>query len=800
MFRNYFLTAFRNLNRNKLFSAINLSGLALGLACVMLILLFIKDELSYDRFHANVKRIYRVTTINSNEKTGKVNQDGNTGFFQGPKFTQNVPGIRQFVRVRSGAEDIKTGTEIHSQSLLRVDSSFFSVFSFPLVSGDAKTCLLKPQSVVISEDLAKKQFGNKEALGKTVMIKEGNGFVPFEVTAVAKNCPQNSSIKFEMLMPFQMSKEEAANQENWFNFFLNTFVVLDNSANQKAVEAGMQRFYDIDSRESMRILSEKFGEVFAFKTQYKLQPYTDMHLNRDLPAQNGLSDASNPIYSYILSGIAIFILLIACINFINLTLARSVKRAREIGIRKVVGGERSQLISQFMSESFLFCFLSFLMAIVLVEISLPVFNQLANKSLSLSYLLDEQLIAGFFLLFLVTGFLAGAYPALILSSYQPAQTLYNRFYLAGKNYLQKGLVILQFALASFLIIGTFTLHAQFDFLTHEKLGYDDKNLVLVNKDRLTGSEIERLRTELLSNPAIVRVAPKNQGDWGTTAKVNGDSSVNFNYETIDHAFLPTLDIPLVAGRNFSTDFPSDSLKSVLVNEAFVKAAGWKYPLGELVNFWYNENEKYVVIGVVKDYHFQALNEKIRPQLFTMKPDNGYGTCYIRIKPGSETAALKHIEKTFRKLFPLNPYQYVFKNDENRNQYESEAKWKQIMLFSAAITIFISCIGLFGLSVLSAEKRTKEIGIRKVLGASVGSITTALCKDFVVLVLVSLVIAMPLAWVASNNWLQNYSYRISVGWEIFVGSSILVVGIALVTISFQAVKSALANPIKSLRTE
>lgn len=800
MFRSYFLTAIRNLKRNMLFSGINLSGLTLGLACVMLILLFIKDELSYDRFHSGVQQIYRVTTVNHNGKTGQTNKDGNSGYLQGPKFSQNVPGIQRFVRLQSGGEDIKTGSEIYSQSLLRVDSSFFEVFSFPLLSGDPKSCLLKPRSVVLSEKVAIKQFGNLDVVGKTVLVKEDNGFVPYEVTAVAKNCPQNSSIKFEMLMPFQMSKEEAGNQENWFNFFLNTFVVLDPSASQKTVEAGMQRFYDIDSREPMRLLKERFGEEFHFKTEYKLQPFSDIHLNRDLPAQNGLSDASNPTYSYILSGIAVFILLIACINFINLTLARSVKRAREIGIRKVVGGMRRQLIFQFLSESFLLCLISFLLAILLVELTLPVFNQLANKALSLSYLLDAWLITGYFLLFLITGFLAGFYPALVLSRLQPVQTLYNRFFLTGKNYLQKGLVIIQFGLASFLIIGTFIMFAQFNFLTHEKLGYDDTNLVIVEKNRLAGAEIERLRTELLANPVITMVAPKNQGNWGTTAKVNGDSSINFNYETVDHSFLPTLGIKLVQGRNFSPDFPSDSTQSVLVNEAFVKEAGWQKPLGQLVNFWYNENEKYKVIGVVKNYHFQSLSEKIGPQVFTMKPDNGYGTCYIKIRHGSETAALKHIEKTFRKLFPLHPYHYVFKNDENRNQYESEAKWKQIMLFSAAITIFISCIGLFGLSVLSAEKRTKEIGIRKVLGASVANITRTLSADFLVLIMVSLVIAMPCAWLASNHWLENYSYRISLSWEIFAFSGFLVIAIALITISFQSIKSAMANPVKSLRTE
>ena len=800
MFKNYFTVALRNLLRNKIYAFINIAGLSIGLACAMLIILYVKDEVSYDRFHANVGNIYRIVTQSIDKNGGKGRKDPTTGYLQGPRFAQNVPEIKSFVRIQSGSENIKMGTEVKDQDLLRVDSTFFDVFSFPLISGNRHTCLKDPLSVVLSEDAAKRQFGSTDVIGKIVMLKDDSVFVPHKVTAVAKKCPQNSSIKFEMLLPIRESKEDALNSENWFNFFLNTFVVLDPHANVQTVESKMQKFYVADSREAVKSLTAQFGEVVSdWKSEYFLQPFLDMHMNTELPAQNGLTDASNPMYAYILSGIALFILLIACINFVNLTVARSVKRAKEIGIRKVVGGDRKQLILQFLGESFLLCIIAFMLAIALVQLILPVFNNLSNKALALSYLFDTKLVAGYILLFMLTALLAGFYPAIVLSGYNPVQILYSRFNIGGKNYLQKSLVVLQFALASFLIIATFTIYKQFNFLTTEKLGYDDNNLVVVHKDFKTHDEAWLFKNELLKDPNIVSVAPRNGGQWGTIAKITNDSTINFDYETVDEAFLSTLKIPLIQGRNFSPGFPSDSANSVLVNESFVKQAGWKNAIGQTVNFWY-DNKKYTVIGVVKDYHYRSLNEKIGPQLFTMKPRNNYGMVFIKIKPNTAAASLQAIQKKFKQLFPLSPYNYTFMNEQNLKNYEAEAKWKQIMLFGAILTIFISCIGLFGLSVLSAEKRTKEIGIRKVLGASVNRVVTILSKDFLKLVCISLIIAIPAAWLAANKWLENYPYRISLSWWLFASGGILVIFIALITVSFQAIKAAVANPVKSLRTE
>jgi putative ABC transport system permease protein len=810
MFKNYFKTAFRNLARNKVYSFINIAGLSLGLACAMLIMLYVKDEVSFDRFHKNVNNIYRVVSKSPQGQNMVL-----TGNLQGPRFTQNVPGIKSFVRVQNGGEDIKTGNYVHEQGLLYVDSNFFSAFTFPLLSGDAKTCLAEPHSIVLDEDVAKRQFGTTDAVGKIVMLKDDSTFVPYKVTAVAKRCPQNSSIQFNVLLPLKVSAADATNNENWFGFSLNTFVVLDDKANLLTVEKQMQNFYVADAKQAHDAIIKKIGGKNNGKmSTYFLQPFLDMHLSTELPVNdnfmhlskadahvdNGLTNASNPIYSYILSGIALFVLLIACINFVNLTVARSVKRAKEIGIRKVIGGSRKELIIQFLGESFFLSTIAFVLAIVLVQLVLPVFDNLANKALSLSYLFDAKLITAYIVLYIITGLLAGFYPALVLSGYNPVQTLYSRFQIAGKNYLQKSLVVLQFALASFLIIATFIIYAQFNFLTKTNLGYDDSNLIVIQTGDTKHSDAATFKNELLKNPNIVGVSAKNSNTWQAGAKGDLDSGINARYEMIDEDFLPLLKIQLVAGRNFSPAYAADTTQSVIINESFSKAAHWNNPIGKTVSVLWADNEICHVIGVVKDYHFASLTETITPELLTMNTANSYGSYYIKIKPGSETASLKWIQQLFQQFYPTDPYSYVFKNDENRRQYADVEKWKQIMLFGAALTIFISCIGLFGLSVLSTEKRTKEIGIRKVFGASVKSIVTTLSTDFIKLVVMALVIASPLAYITTNKWLQNFPYRITISWWLFASAGILVMLIALFTISFQSIKAAIANPVKSLRTE
>lgn len=794
MFKSYLKTTLRNLAKNKVYSFINIAGLSMGLACAMLILLYTKDEVTYDRFLPHVNNIYRVVSKQVNPDGSIMMQSGNTGSFHGPAFASGVPDIVSFVRFQGDYVNIKKGTEVLGQEAHRVDSNFFSVMQFPLLHGDGKTALQQPDGIVISETVARKFFGSADVVGKTLQLQRNGTFSPYTVTAVAKDCPQNSSIKFQLLTKIELRPDEISDRMNWFNFFLNTFVVLAPGADVKQVEKKMMRFYETDAKEMIKMVADKYN--YKARAEYMLQPYTDIHLSKDYRADNGMVGASNPMYSYILSGIALFILLIACINFINLTVARSLKRAREIGVRKVVGGDRRQLIGQFLGESYMICFIAFVLALGIAQLLLPFFNDLSNKALSLAYLFDVQLLVGYIVLFLLTGFMAGFYPALVLSGFNPVETLYNRFRLTGKNYLQKSLVVLQFSLATLLIIATTVMYSQFHFLVSKDLGYNDKHVLTV--PNITGNEIAVFRQELLKNPNVEQVAIRNNGFNATVARVNDSKEMEFTMDWVDADYLPLYKIPVVQGRNFSRSFSSDTGTAVMVNEAFVKAAGWKNAIGQQVDFWYN-NKKYTVVGVVKDYHYEALNVVIKPQLLCNN-ENNFGLAVIRIKEGSAASVLPYIEQVFKKILPVQPYSYEFKDISNQRQYDAEAKWKKMLLFGAFLTIFISCIGLFGLSVLAAEKRLKEIGVRKVLGASVTTIVTALSKDFLQLVILSLCIAIPVAWLLANKWLQNYPYRTALSWWLFAATGAGIVLLALLTVSYQAIKAALAKPVKSLRTE
>jgi putative ABC transport system permease protein len=793
MLKNYFTVALRNLWRNKTFSIINITGLSVGLACCMLIFLYAKDEVSYDRFHRERDNIYRIT-YTMTELNGQVHKNGNTGMVQGPNFKLLIPEVEDFIRIQSDGYAVKLGTQIFDQDAHCVDDNFFTFFSFPLVKGDPKTVLKDIHSIVLTEDVAKKYFGNEDAMGKVLELKTGDNFEPFTVTGIAKKSPQNSSIKFAMLLPMKF-RESKSKDDQWLNSYLNTFIRIRPGTHVATLEAKFDKVFHNLADNQIKDAAEKYG--FKDKIKYSVQPLLAMHLSTDYPAQNGLSDESNPVYSYILSGIAILILLIACINFVNLTVARSLKRAKEIGIRKVIGSYRRQLILQFLGESLILSFLAFVLAVILANVLLPFFNEVSNKSLSFSYLLDAKLVLGYIGLFLLTGLLAGFYPAIVLSKFNPVQTLYGKTRLQGKNYLSKSLVVFQFALATFLIIATFIIHSQFNYLTHFDLGYNDKGVARLGTGGMDREKYNFFRNELLNSPHIQSVTTDQGGRWGTLAHINGDKEAKFDIRVIDENYLPLFEIPIVKGRNFQANNLSDTADGVLVNENFVTYAGWKNPIGETIDFFY-DNKKYHVIGVYRDYHFSSLTEKIGPQIFLSNPRYRFNDVFVKIKPGHSAEALHFIDAKFKENFPFQPYQYNFKDAENRQQYESESKWKQIIDFGAMLTIFISCIGLFGLATLSAEKRTKEIGIRKVLGASVTVIVRKLSGDFLKLVVISAIIAIPAAWWAMNTWLDNYPYRVTLSGWVFALAGILVLVVALITMSFQVIKAAIANPVKSLK--
>lgn len=796
MLKNYIITAIRNLWRNKFFSFINIFGLSIGISCCMLIFLYAKDEVSFDRFHEKKDQIYRIVA-ELRTPDGKVNKESSTGMAQGPRFGANLPEIEDAVRMELTDFHVKQGAEVIEQSALFVDERFFSMFSFPLLYGDPKTALQDPHSVVLSEDLAMRYFGKTNVLGQALQLKDGKDFEPFVVSAVVRNSPANSSIKPDMLVSMKYQEAKQGGELFWMNFYLNTFVSLKAGTDLQKTEAAMNRIYNQEAAAQISGMAEKYG--YDGKVIYHLQPFLKMHLDTDYPAENGVVSGSNPLYSYILIAITGIILLIACINFINLTVARSLKRAKEIGIRKVIGGQRKSLVLQFLGESMMLSFFAFVLAIALTCALLPLFNSLSDKALSFSYLLDVKLVLAYIALFLLTSFLAGFYPALVLSAFKPVETLYGKFRFTGKNYLSKGLIVFQFSLTTFLIVATVIIYSQFNYLLGFDLGYDHERVMRVKTASMNPSQLEVLESELMKSPSIQTLTAQNGGQWRTVAHVNGDVEQQFDIRGVSGNYFSFFGIPVIMGRNFSAAFPSDSISSVVVNESFVKAAGWKNPIGETVDFFY-ENRKCTVIGVIRDYHYSSLLENVSPQLFSMNPSLKYKQVYLKFREGNRRGAMKDAQAVFRKLYPAQPYQYDFLDDLIKDNYSSEAKWKQIISFAAILTMFISCIGLFGLASLSAEKRAKEIGIRKVLGASVSMIMRNISLDFLVLVLVAACIALPLAWMAGNAWLENYPYRIGLHPFIFAGAALAVVFFALITVSYQAVKAARTNPVKNLRTE
>ena len=796
MFKNYFKTAIRNLMRNKVFSFINITGLSIGLACCILILLFTKDELSYDRFHAGSHQIYQLT-CDRIEKEGTQKKFAIAAMVQGPAFKQEIPEIQAFVRVYNKQLVIKKDNDAFSEKITWADDNFFSVFSFPLLSGNPSQVLSDLHAVILTDEMADKYFGTKDVVGRILQIEMNGVLEPFTISGVAKKSPENSSIKFNMVLPFKYL--EQINPDNgWMWVSYPTYFVLNRGADVNLIKTKMAQVFQTQAKSEID-MNHQAG--YDNKFVWGLLPLEKMHLNTEY---EGVPDARSPVYSYILTGITVFILLIACINFVNLSMAQFLKRSKEIGIRKAVGGLRLQLIKQFLGESFLVCLISFSLAILLAVLLLPFFNELANKKLSFAYLFDFQFAAVIIILFIVTVFAAGFYPAIVLSGFKPVRALQNSREYGGRNYLSKSLVVAQFSLATFLIIATLFIYAQLNYLTKTNLGYNDKNLVefVVEKAVMDKPLMNVFKTAFTAIPGVESVSYKNVGKFGGKTQANG-KEFTADYQRVDENYLPALQVPVLAGRNFSANFSSDSINSVLVNETFAREAGWKDVVGKTVDFmnlpgW--GNRKINVIGLVKDYHYESLREKIKPQILTMDPQLPLGNFLVRINQANIPASISAMEKKYHSLIPDDPFQYDFKNDLLNKNYQSESDWKAIISFAALVTILISCIGLFGLTMLSTERRYKEMGVRKVLGATTVQVVKLISRDFIKLVFIAFLIAIPIGWYTINSWLQNFAYHINISWWMFAMAGLLALLIAFFTVSFHAIKASLANPVKSLRTE
>ncbi|WP_218919457.1 ABC transporter permease [Spirosoma aerolatum] len=805
MLRNYLKIAWRNLLRSPGLSSINIVGLSIGLAAVLFILLFVQDEVSYDRFHARGDQLYRVV-LNATSPEGNEIANGATGLPQGPAFAAGLPEVAAFCRVQGYEMLVRHNQDAVYHQVMYVDTSFFNLFSFKLLAGDSKSLLNDPGSVVITDDMARTYFGTTDVLNKVLAIDAGGNFENYRITGVVKTPPANSSIRFDILRPFVASlspDQKGWAQSDWSDGFLNTFLLLKPNlptADLGAIEQKMATVFETYAGQQLAQLRKEHG---SFRMAYQLQPFSAMHLDDRYELSNGLERGSSSVYSYVLSGIAALILLLAGINFVNLTLARSLRRTKEIGIRKVTGSTRQQLIGQFVGETFLLTLLAFVPALILVYSLLPEFGALANKALNVRYLLTPQTIGLFVVLIVLVTVLAGFYPARVLSGFNPAQVLYGRSGLIQSNRTDKSLLVLQFVVAIVLLIGTAVLHGQFRYIQTANVGYERANRVRIYVPWGRERQGELLKQALRDQPGIEAVARKSGGHRAGTYYVN-NKAVKSGNEWVDDQYLQFVNIPILNGRGLRANSPADSASNILVNETFVKRflSTDRSPIGQVVQ---RQDEAAIrhdltVVGVVRDYQYRSMRDKPEPVLFQIGKAEQMNQLYVRLNPAQTQAGLQTIERTFRQLIPFQPFSYHFMEDDRLSDYADEANWKQLITYAALLAILIAGLGLFGMVSLTVEQRTKEIGIRKVLGATTLEINRMLSGAFLKLVLLAFLIAAPIGWYASRQWLDRFVYRMDLNGWLFASVGLSVLALALLTVSFQSIKAALMNPVKSLRSE
>ena len=789
MLKNFFKIAFRNGLRNKGFSVINILGLAIGMASAILILLWIQNEVSMDRFHAKIDRISIAS--NRDKFNGEVWAWSQTPKILGPTLKLEYPNdVEKVARMTEAGFLFTIGDKRLNATGEFTDPDFFSVFSFPLLKGNVATALNSIDNIIVTETFAKKLFGTADAIGKTVRLDTADNFT---VTGVLKDLPNNTTFKFDYLLPWSYMKKLGWDDEYWGNNSVQTYVLLKPGISEAAFNSKVK---------SITINHTKDGEKST--TQVFMRPLKDAWLYSKSEGGNFVAGRIEMVKLFGI--IAAFILLIACINFMNLSTARSEKRAKEVGIRKVVGAQKSGLVAQFIGESILLSFISGILAVIVVQLCLPPFSGLVDKQLFIPY--SDPLFWAFFIGFILfTGFIAGSYPAFYLSSYQPVKVLKGTFKAAHALVTpRRVLVILQFTFAIALIICTIIVERQIKYGQSRNNGYEKDRLIFVNLQGDISKHYEAIKNELISSGAATGVtksmSPVTQrwsDGWGYSwANMKpGDEKIDFVRMASDADFVKTMGVTLLQGRDIDIkNYPGDST-AMLLNETAVKMMNFKNPVGQIIK---NDGKDWRVVGVIKDFIYGSPYEKVE-QLTVMGPASWFNIVHFKLNPSKSTAeALQLAERIFKKYNPLYPFDYKFVDEEYARKFQEEQRVGSLAALFAGLTIFISCLGLFGLATYMAENRIKEIGVRKVLGASVTNITTLLSKDFLTLVIISFLIATPVAWWAMSHWLSSYTYRIDIEWWVFASAGLLSVLIALLTVSYQSIKAAIANPVKSLRTE
>ena len=809
--------------RNKVNSILNISGLAIAMACVIMIALYVRDELSYDRFFAHVDHIFQLNEVITDNGVASTT-GGNTAPAVGPTLKEMYPEVESYARVYRPGDVVvrysgaaKAEDFYSEKNILAVDSNFLQLFNYQLSQGDAAACLQKPNSVVITEATAKKYFANENPIGKILSFDVDRK--PFVVTAVLKDIPSNSTFQFDMLAPISAYGEVKKRSWNWFWLQVNTWVKLKNDV---AVDGPSMA--KLEAKFPVMVKTRAFNngqsyEEFTKKGNdlgYSLMPFTSVHLHAipmDVPAR--LTTLSDIKYVFIFSIIALFIIILACVNFMNLSTAQSATRAKEVGIRKVMGSMRTQLIKQFLTEALLYSVAATIIGLLLVLLLLKPFNELAGKSLVFNSIITGHICLFVLGLCLFTGLLAGLYPAFYLTSFKPVEVLKGMKLFKndiGSILVRNGLVIFQFTISVVLIICTIVVFEQLKYERNKDLGLNKENVVVIANTKRLGNTEASFREELTRQPGVIDASISsgiptkgNFGDGYVPESTGTDKpllkDIGLSSFMVDNDFLPTLKMQILLGRNFSREF-NDSA-SVIINETAAKLIGWKEPVGKYLAYPGN-NQRFKVIAVVKDFNIASFHELVEPFALFNTSSKTYNlhTSFIsvRLQPGNSMEQIGKIEAKWKSFAPATPFDFSFLDNEFDALYRSEQRMGTVFGIFTFLSIFVACLGLFGLSIFTAERRKKEIGVRKVLGASVQNVVGLLSREFVKLVTIAAVIAFPLAWLAMNRWLQDFAYRISIGWWVFLIAGASAMAIALLTVCFQAIKAATANPVKALRSE
>ncbi len=807
MFKNYLRVALRNLKNYKAFSLINIIGLAVGVATCLAIFLYVKSELSYDRFNVNADQIYRVYL------NAKINgHDINSALSSAPlgsSLTTEFPEIINYTRVRGfGSPVMRYGDKVFSEGRFYwADSTFFKLFTVKFLKGNPETALNRPDAVVITQEMAKKYFGNENPLGKLLNADNRRNFM---VTGVVKAFPQNSHFHFDFLGSLSTYSQSAG--QSWLSNNYYTYLLLRKGTDPKALTEKINNYARKFIGPQLKLIAGISFDQFKAagnRYDYELQPLTSIHLYSHLELE--IEPNGNIIYIYIFSAIAIAILLIACINFMNLSTARSEKRAKEVGIRKTLGSNKSQLIRQFIIESTIMAAIAVFVAIVIVELLLPVFNEVSGKQLSLGILNNIYAIPLLIIFTLIIGTIAGSYPAFFLSSFQPIEVLKKDKRKGSRNSrLRSGLVIFQFSVSIILFIGTIIVYSQLNYIQNKDLGFDKEQMVVINKTDDLAAQLESFKQNLLSNPKILSVSNTTEIPGNSFSsngvQVAGESAqstqILWDLYT-DYGFLKTYKITLDQGRFFSKEHPSDTM-AVVLNEAAVSVLGLKSPIGKgikALGSGSSADNTYKIIGVVKNFNFESLHQKIKPLAIQLLRSGSYGKYVnVRIAPGDYQSTIAFMAKTWKKFAGGEEFDYNFFDQDWAHLYFAEQNTSKIASIFSFLAIFIASLGLLGLAAFVTEQRTKEIGIRKVLGASILEIILLLSKEFAKWVILANIIAWPLAYYVMHNWLNNFAYKTAISWWIFPVSGIIALLTAFATVSAHAIKAARANPIKSLRYE